>query len=63
VFLQRGWSLELDFLGMNQSDLRNLEVVFSEDEIWEAIKDMPNEKAPGPDGYTIDFYQKYWEVI
>jgi hypothetical protein len=48
---------------MNQSDLRNLEVVFSEDEIWEAIKDMPNEKAPGPDGYTIDFYQKYWEVI
>lgn len=24
---------------------------------------MPNGKAPGPDGFRVDFYKKYWHVI
>ena len=59
----RSASLDLDFLGMDNLDLEHLECAFSEKEIWEAIKDMPNEKAPGPDGFIIAFYQKCWSII
>jgi hypothetical protein len=30
---------------------------FIEQEIWAAISQMPAEKAPGPDGFTGDFYK------
>jgi len=30
---------------------------FSEDEIWQAIMDMPCDKAPGPDGFPAHFFQ------
>ncbi|KAM0876163.1 hypothetical protein ACQ4PT_036340 [Festuca glaucescens] len=36
---------------------------FSMTEIWEAVKDSPAEKAPGPDGFTGIFYRKCWPTI
>ena len=36
---------------------------FSEDEIWEAINDMPVDKAPGPDGFTGLFYKTAWSIV
>lgn len=39
-----------------------LDVPFLVEDILEAIKDMPKEKAPGRDGYTIEFYEKSWNV-
>eukprot|EP00253_Pinus_taeda_P028693 PITA_28693 len=41
------------------------------EEVEEAIRSMPNDKAPGPDGFTINFYkacrsivkQEVWEVV
>jgi hypothetical protein len=48
---------------MNKVDLKALESQFTEEEIWNAIKEMPNEKAPGPDGFIISFYQKSWQII
>ena len=36
---------------------------FTENEIQQAIKDLPSEKAPGPDGFTSDFYKHCWEII
>jgi hypothetical protein len=36
---------------------------FTSKEIWEAIKDSPAEKAPGPDGFTGIFYRRCWGII
>eukprot|EP00253_Pinus_taeda_P030678 PITA_30678 len=33
------------------------------EEVEEAMKDMPNDKAPGPDGFTINFYKACWEIV
>ena len=31
---------------------------FSEKEVFEAIAQMKNNKAPGPDGFSAEFYKK-----
>lgn len=33
------------------------------EEVEEAVKEMPNDKAPGPDGFTINFYEACWEIV
>jgi len=44
-------------------DLEDLDVPFTEVEIESAIKEMPSEKAPGPDGFIGLFYKNCWSVI
>ncbi|XP_026384917.1 uncharacterized protein LOC113280517 [Papaver somniferum] len=36
---------------------------FTEEEVLHAIKDLYNDKAPGPDGFPIMFFQKRWHFI
>jgi mannosylglycoprotein endo-beta-mannosidase len=36
---------------------------FSEQEVYDAIFQMEKNKAPGPDGFPAEFYQKLWDVI
>lgn len=36
---------------------------FSEGEIWETVKELPADRAPGPDGFTGSFYRAAWEII
>jgi mannosylglycoprotein endo-beta-mannosidase len=36
---------------------------FSEQEVYDAIFQMEKNKAPGPDGFPAEFYQKIWEVL
>eukprot|EP00253_Pinus_taeda_P030838 PITA_30838 len=33
------------------------------EEVEEAIRSMPNDKAPGPDGFTINFYKACWSIV
>eukprot|EP00253_Pinus_taeda_P016264 PITA_16264 len=33
------------------------------EEVEEAIKSMPNDKAPGLDGFTINFYKACWSIV
>ncbi|XP_071676990.1 uncharacterized protein [Lolium perenne] len=61
--VDRQHSLDLDFLDTHSEDLSELEAVFTEDEIWEAIRRLPVGKAPGPDGFTAEFLQKCWGVV
>lgn len=36
---------------------------FSEEEVFEAVKNFDAHKAPGPDGYTMAFFKQFWPVI
>jgi hypothetical protein len=40
-----------------------LEVEFSEKEVREAVFQMKHNKAPGPDGFPVEFYQVFWSLI
>jgi len=44
-------------------DLSALDNPIMEEEVWETIKSMPSDRAPGPDGYTGRFYKACWQVI
>jgi hypothetical protein len=37
--------------------------LFTKTEVKEAIFQMEHNKAPGPDGFPVEFYQVFWEVI
>ena len=45
-------------------DLRDsLEIDLSNEEVISAIKKMANDKSPGQDGITIEFYKTHWNLI
>ncbi|XP_040384518.1 uncharacterized protein LOC107305206 [Oryza brachyantha] len=44
-------------------DLSHLDEPFTEEEILKAIKQMLTDKAPGPDGYTMNFFRVCWAII
>lgn len=48
----RNFSIDLDEIGLQPRDLSPLDDPFTEDEIWATIRDLPLDKAPGPDGFT-----------
>jgi hypothetical protein len=56
-------SIDLHMLGMPAHDLDDLEAIFSEEEIWGVIKEMPPDRAPGPDGFIGAFYKRAWPII
>jgi hypothetical protein len=49
--------LDLSALGLRSLDLSDLDNLFSEDEVWAVIKELPKDRAPGPDGFIGSFYQ------
>ena len=38
-------------------------MIFTEDEVWATIKEMPLDRASGPDGFIGIFFQKAWSII
>lgn len=46
---------------MNQ--VVDLERPFTEDKVKKVIFDMDGAKAPGPDGFSMHFFQKCWDII
>jgi hypothetical protein len=45
------------FLSIDEEDNNWLERDFEEKEVWEVVKGMKGDKAPGPDGFTMAFFQ------
>ena len=61
-----GWRPRLDnleFDRLNEEEASSLEESFKENEVWEVIKGMDRDKASGPDGFTLAFFQDCWGVV
>jgi hypothetical protein len=53
----------VDIPQVNQAKNEFLMPYFTEKEIRDAIFTMEHNKALGPDGFPVEFYQKFWDVI
>ncbi|KAL6349190.1 hypothetical protein AAG906_033846 [Vitis piasezkii] len=60
------WKADIERLQLeqlNQQEAENLEHPFSEEEIHSALMEMNGDKAPGPDGFTMVFWQRCWATV
>jgi hypothetical protein len=48
----RAATLNFQALGIMQLDLTALDPPFTEEEVWNTMKELPSDKSPGPDGLT-----------
>jgi hypothetical protein len=61
--VNRERTINLEELGIPAHNLTELDTPFSEEEVWNTIKQMPSDKALGPDGLTGRFYKTCWPII
>lgn len=59
----RQHAIILEQLGLLPQTFPHLDDPFTEEEIWATIREMPSDKAPGPDGFSMAFYKAAWPVI
>ena len=53
----------LDFASLDESNRLSLEREFDREEIIAALREAESDEAPGPDGFTIAFFEKCWCMI
>ncbi|RVW27502.1 Transposon TX1 uncharacterized 149 kDa protein [Vitis vinifera] len=61
-----GWKADIERIQLDQisqQEAENLEIPFSENEIHSALMEMSGDKAPGPDGFTMAFWQSCWDFV
>ncbi|WVZ62402.1 hypothetical protein U9M48_012158 [Paspalum notatum var. saurae] len=59
----RSHGLNLSALGYTASDLSAVDSPFTTEEVWAIIKELPSDRALGPDGFNGAFYKTAWPVI
>ena len=52
-----------NFPKLDQEEIENLNRPITSTEIETVIKNLPTDKIPGPDGFTVEFYQKFREEL
>ncbi|GJX13973.1 hypothetical protein Tco_0205731, partial [Tanacetum coccineum] len=58
------WSNEGDENSKNFHDqVQDLERLVTYEEVKRAVWDCGTDKSPGPDGFSFEFYRKYWTTI
>ncbi|XP_041002875.1 uncharacterized protein LOC121248468 [Juglans microcarpa x Juglans regia] len=61
-----GWRSKLDGLAFDSIGPRDgihLERPFEEGEVFEVVRKMAKDKAPGLDGFSTGFFQTCWEIL
>ena len=48
---------------LNNKDIKICEGIITEDELFDALCSMENNKSPGNDGLTKEFYETFWNEI
>jgi len=56
-------TIDWNALSYTPSNLDELDSPFTEQELFQPIKELPSEKASGPDGFIGIFYKKCWDII
>ena len=46
-----------------QSKVKYISEVISEDEVFKSLKSMENNKSPGSDGLSKEFYDCFWHEV
>ncbi len=54
---------DLDFSSIDEEDNIVLDKPFTKEEVLGVVKDMVGDKAPGPDGYSMAFFQRCWDIV
>ncbi|XP_073353714.1 uncharacterized protein [Aegilops tauschii subsp. strangulata] len=60
---ERPFTLNLGIMDTRSFNLSELERPFSEDELWNAVKQLPTGKSSGPDGFSSEFLHSCWPII
>ena len=57
------FSEKYNFPKLNQEEIEDLNRPITSKEIETVIRNLPANKNPGPDGFTVEFYQKFREEL
>lgn len=60
------WRLKLDnclFNRLDEAAVSLLEAEFSKIEVYDCLMGCEGDKAPGPDGFNMKFFQLFWGVV
>ena len=61
-----GWKADIGSLLFNQiflQEAKMLELPFTEGEVQMTLMEMNGDKAPGPDGFSLFFWQCCWDFV
>lgn len=58
-----GLLFDLSSLVQRTDNLESLEEQLTTEEIDQVVKNLPNDKSPGPDGFNNEFIKKCWNTI
>jgi hypothetical protein len=53
----------LSFTSIDDGEQSWMERDFEEGEVWEVVRNFKGNKAPGLDGFSMEFFQKCWTVL
>ena len=53
----------LNFQRINEVEAERLETPFIVDEVFTALSNLNGDKAPGPNGFTLAFWQFSWHIV
>lgn len=61
--MQQPPNIHWENLYQRRDDLQYMERNIKKEEIQQAVRQWPNNKSPGPDGFTREFYKEFLQIL